>query len=194
MAKQKMETGSSGNSHPKKPRGTAVSLSSSGKRAYLSQSEVPSVSLAQATRIPRAIGEHFAYKPTTPLNVAAALEMQPMAGPFRALTGAAIAYGLTKGGASADEISIEPLGMRIVRPTREGEDQSAKREALLRPRVVGEFLRKYDAASLPREDIARNVLIDLGVPPDRAPDVLEMILEGAESVGILRVIKDKRLC
>ena len=38
------------------------------------------------------------------------------------LTGAAIAYGVTSGGPNASEIAIAPLGMRIVRPTKEGDD------------------------------------------------------------------------
>lgn len=165
---------------------------SAGKRAYLSQSDVPSFSLAQGMRIPRAIAEHYGFRPTTPLNVAAALNMQPSTGAFRQLCGAAIAYGLTKGGCHAPEISIEPLGMRIVRPTKEGDDLEAKREALLKPRVIGEFLQRYDNAPLPREDIGRNVLIDMGVPHDRVTSVQEMIIEGADSVGILKTIKDKR--
>jgi predicted nucleotide-binding protein len=146
----------------------------------------------QALRIPRAIGEHYAYKPTTPLNIAAALDMQPTSGPFRQLAGASIAYGLTGGGPNASEVSIEPLGLKIVRPISEGEDNDARREALLKPRVFGEFLRKYDKASLPREDIGRNVLVEMGVPQERAAEVLEMIVEGAETVGFLKTIKDKR--
>ena len=39
----------------------------STKRTYLSQSDVPAYSLAQAIRIPRAIGEHYAFQATTPL-------------------------------------------------------------------------------------------------------------------------------
>jgi predicted nucleotide-binding protein len=162
------------------------------KRTYLSQGDVPSYSVTQAIRVPRALAEHYAFKPATPLNVAAALDMQPSSSTFRQLCGAAIAYGLTKGGYNAPEIALEPLGLRVVRPTKEGDEIEAKREALLKPRVVGEFLRKYEGAPLPREDIGRNVLIEMGVPQDRVADVQEMILEGAEGVGILRTIKDKR--
>lgn len=170
----------------------AATKKTATRKTRLSQADVPSYSLAQAMRIPRAIAEHYGFQPTTPLNVAAALNMQPSTGSFRQLCGAAIAYGLTNGGYNAPEIAIEPLGMRIVRPTQEGDDVQSKREALLRPRVVGEFLRKYDNAPLPREDIGRNVLIDMGVPQDRVADVQEMIVEGAESVRMLKTIKDKR--
>ena len=162
------------------------------KRSYLSQVEVPGCVLEDALRIPRAIAENYAAKPASPLNVAAALEMQPNAGRFRLLTGAAIAYGVTAGGASAPEISITPLGVRIVRPTEEGDDLLARREALLRPRLVGEFLQKYNGAPLPRAEIAVNVLLEMGVPQDRADEVLDFIIQGAESVNVLREIKGKR--
>lgn len=162
------------------------------RRPYVSQTDVPACTLDEALRIPVAIAEHYAYQPSTPLSVAAAMQMQPSSGSFRELTGAAAAYGLTDGGAFADQIAISPLGMRAVRPLREGDDVLACREALLRPRVVGAFLRKYDNAPLPRVDIALNVLVELGVPRERAEKVHEFILAGAESVGFLRVINDRR--
>jgi predicted nucleotide-binding protein with TIR-like domain len=161
-------------------------------RAYLSQADVPGVSLQKALRIPTAIGDNYGYKPSSPLQVAKALDMQPSSGPFRTLTGAAIAYGLTTGGYNADVVSITPLGLRIVRPTKEGDDLTAKREALLRPRVIREFLQKYDRAPVPKESIAQNVLLELGVPDERTPDVLAMILESAEAVGFLQDIKDRK--
>lgn len=97
-----------------------------------------------------------------------------------------MAYGLTTGAAQGAEIGITPLGMRIIRPTTVGDDMAAKREALLRPRVVGEFLRDYDGAALPPDSIAKNVLMAKGVPADRLDSVLELIVESARSVGFIR--------
>lgn len=165
---------------------------SKAKRAYVSQGDIPSCDLEEALRVPRAIAEHYAYKPTTPLNVAAAMDVQSGSGRFREVSGAAAAYGLTDGGAYADQISITALGMQIVRPTAEGDDILARREALLRPKVVGGFLRKYDGAPLPRTDIGTNVLIDMGVPQDRAAKALDFIVAGAESTGMIRTIKDRK--
>ena len=119
--------------------------------------------------------------------------MQPKSGHFRALCGAAVAYGFTEGGPNAPEINITPLGMRIVRPTEDGADARARREALLKPRVVGEFLQRYHGNPLPQQQIAINVLsTDMSVPPNRAEQVLELILEGAKSVGFLHEIKDRK--
>ncbi|WP_088319571.1 hypothetical protein [Kineosporia sp. R_H_3] len=150
------------------------------------------MSLEQALRVPRAIAENYAFQPTRPLNVAGAVGMSPSSGTFRMITGASIAYGLTAGAAQAPEIGLTALGKRIVRPTTEGDDVAAKREAILRPKVVGEFLRQYDGAQLPADQIAKNVLQDKGVPVDRLDDVLELILENAQSVGFIREINGKR--
>jgi predicted nucleotide-binding protein len=161
------------------------------QRTYVSQADVPSNSLEKALRIPRAIADNYGYKPTSALQLAVALEMQPSTGGFRMLTGSAVAYGLTTGGYNASEIAITPLGMRVIRPTSEGDDVAAKREALLKPRVIREFLQKYDNAPIPREDIAQNVLMDLGVPTARTSEVLALIVESAGEVGFLRQIKER---
>lgn len=162
------------------------------ERSYVSQADIPGYSLEKAIKVPAAIGDNYGFKPATPLQVAKALDVQPSSSGFRMLAGAAIAYGLTNGGYNAETISITPLGMRIVRPTAEGDDLAAKREALLRPRVTREFLQKYNGAPIPKESIAQNVLLELGVPQERTADVLKLILEGAEAVGFLQDIKDRR--
>lgn len=179
---------------PPRPQKKSASAQSKNdvSRSRISQSDFPAFSLEQAIRIPRALSDHFAGSPTQPLFVAKALNSQPNSGPFRTLTGAAIAYGLTDGGWNASEIKLTDLGRRIVRPLAEGDDASAMREALLRPRVIGDFIRKYDGSPLPREDIAQNVLHDMGVPSDRTKEVLSLIIEGAESVKLIQHIKDKK--
>lgn len=161
-------------------------------RVYLSQADVPSFSLANALRVAIAIRDNYGYKPTTPLQLAKALDMSPGSSTFRMLTGASIAYGVTSGGSNAETISITPLGMRIVKPTAEGDDLAAKREAVLKPRVIREFLEKYNGAPLPKDMIAENVLFDMAVPKDRTAEVLKLVLDSAESVGFLTDIKDRK--
>jgi hypothetical protein len=83
------------------------------------------------------------------------------------------------------------LARRILRPTEENADVAAKREAVLRPRIFGEFLHNYDGHPFPRTDIAANVLEGMGVPRDKTAEVLERIEASARSVGFLEQIKDK---
>jgi hypothetical protein len=161
-------------------------------RSYVSQADIPGLSLEKALKVATAIAENYGYKATTPLQVAKALEVAPTTGGFKMLAGASIAYGLTTGGYNAENISISPLGMRIVRATAEGDDLAAKREALLKPRVIREFMTKYNGAPVPKDGIGQNVLMEMGVPKDRTAEVLRLILDGAETVGFLQTIRDRK--
>ena len=69
---------------------------------------------------------------------------------------------------------------------------AAKREALLKPRIIGDFLRHYDGAALPTDAIAKNVLLDKGVPADRVDDVYSLIIDGANAVGFISEWSGKR--
>jgi hypothetical protein len=161
------------------------------KRTYLKQSDVPSASLDEALRIPQALFDHYAGKAAAPLYVAKALNVDPKGSQLKVLSGAAIAFGLIEGGAQATSISVTELARRILRPKAENIDVTARREAVLGPRVFGDFLRNYDGHPFPRHDIALNVLEDLGVPRDKAAEVLERIEASAKSVGFLEEIKGK---
>lgn len=158
-------------------------------RTYLSQSEVPAHPLSGALRVPKAISDNYGKNPTKPLRVAQAMDLSPGSSGFRMLCGASIAYGLTDGGYNSDVISITSLGRRIVAPTSEGDDEAAKREAMLTPRVNKEFLNKYNGSKLPPSPIAKNVLEEMGVPTERAGDVYAQIVEGAKDVGFIREVR-----
>jgi predicted nucleotide-binding protein len=108
------------------------------------------------------------------------------------LCGAAIAYGLTSGGYNAAQISVTDLAKQIIEPQEEGADLAGKREAVIKPRIIREFLSKYSGSPLPREDIGLNVLKGMNVPADRAKQVWDMLLRSAESVGFLQTIKDRK--
>ena len=138
---------------------------------------------------PSAISDNFGKAPTKPLRVAQGMDMSPTSSLFRMLCGAAIAYGLTEGGYSSEQISITPLGKRIVAPTIDGDDLAARCEATLRPRVLRDFLTRYNGSKLPSAIIGRNVLEELGTPTDKTETVYNLIVDSARSVGFLREVK-----
>jgi hypothetical protein len=158
-------------------------------RKYVSQADVPGQSLDVALKVPRAIADSFGKAPTKPLRVAQAMDISPGSSTFRQVCGAAIAYGVTEGGYNSEAISLTPLGRRIVAPTKEGDDLLAMREAVLRPRIVRDFLTRYNGSKLPAEPIARNVLEETGVPPERTAIVYTLIIDNARAVGFLRDVK-----
>ena len=159
----------------------------------ISQTDLPRASLERALRLPRALIDQFAGEPATPLDLAMAVGVKPSSSGWRALTGAAIGYGLTEGGYNASTISLTALGRRVVSPQEEGEDIEALREACLKPRVIAGFLSRYDGNKFPREDIARNVLQgQFDVPAARAEEALSMIVENAETIGAFRTMGGDR--
>lgn len=159
------------------------------KRTRISQSDFPNFPLEEALRIAKGIWEHYAGKGTAPHNVAMALNLSPTSGGWRNLCGASLAYGLTEGGYNASEISLTDLGRRAVAPTAEGDDSIALQEAALKPRILGDFFRHYDRAKFPRDDIAANVLIQKGIPKDRAESVLAMLKRNGDYVGFIKQTK-----
>ncbi|KFZ32129.1 hypothetical protein IDSA_05545 [Pseudidiomarina salinarum] len=162
------------------------------RKKRLNQSDVPAYSLEHAMRVSIAVFENYAGGPAKPIDVAAAMDLSPTSSQFRMLTGSSIAYGLTEGGAQSQEIALTDLARKILEPLEEGTDMYGKRDALLKPKIIGEFLRKYDGSPIPKNQIAENVLGSMGVPKDRVSDVLVLILAGAESLELITEIKGKK--
>lgn len=162
------------------------------KRVIVSQAEFPNLPLEQVLRMPKAIWDDFAGKGTAPLRVAMSLGVTPTSGPWRNLCGTSIAYGLTEGGYNASEIKVTALGLKIVRPTEEGDVEAGLKEAILKSRIPREFLLKYDNAKFPKDLIAKNVLIDMGLPKERADQGLDILKANAEFAGVLVDIKGEK--
>lgn len=159
------------------------------RQVRVSQSDVPRHALGEAVRVARAIEDHYGGAAVSPMDVATSLDSTPSSSWFRTLTGAALAYGLTEGAYNAPEIRLTDLGRRIVAPTEEGDDLTALREALVRPRVIREFLTRYDRKKLPPSNIAQNVLAGLGVAKEATARTHEVLLESARNAGALRKMK-----
>jgi predicted nucleotide-binding protein len=159
------------------------------KRSQLSQSDFPIGSLAEAPRIARALNDNFAGGNTAPHDIAMAIDLSPTSSQWRMLAGCALAYGLTTGSFSADKIGLTDLGRRIVAPVADGEDRTASVEATLRPRIMREFFQKYDKNKFPRDDIAKNVLVQMGIPRERVDRCLEILLENGKSLTLIRDTK-----
>jgi hypothetical protein len=169
-----------------KSKEVPAAAETSKRRAYVKQTDVPRHTLNEALRVAQAISDEYAKQPTKPLDVAIALDLVPTGRAFEYLTGASVAYGLTEGGAQADQISLTELGRRVVAPLKEGDDLAAQREAFLRPRVIREFLTRYNNEAVPKDSIAGNVLKSMGVPDGEIERVLNLILDGALALGLIK--------
>ena len=161
-------------------------IESPEKRTYFKQADFPQTTLQQAQQIASAIVDNFASDGGSPPDIALALEISPTSSAWPALAGASVAYGLTKGGVNANVITLTPLGKKLVAPEEEGEDIAARREAILKPRILREFFERYRRAKFPSDTIAANVLKSLTLPTDRIKNALEIIKENGRYAGIIR--------
>jgi len=172
-----------------KPQNSKQLDNSKVAKRYVSQSDVPRYSLNDALRVAQAIADNYGKAPTKPLNIAAALDLAPASGQFRMLIGASSAYGLTEGSYHSDYVSLTDLGRRIVASAVEEDELPARREAFLRPRVIREFLTQYNSSKIPVERIGRNVLEEMGVPPDATERTFNLIINGGRELGVIRELK-----
>lgn len=170
---------------------TAKSVDSSdGRSRRISQADIPRHSLREALTVAQSVTDNFAGKNAAPHQVAMALDISPTSSAWRSLTGAAMAYGLTKGGYNSDLIELTELGRRATAPMEEGDDIKARAEAALKPRVFSGFFGKYQRAKFPADNIAKNVLThEFGVPPERQDDVLTTLKDNGAFVGFIHQTK-----
>lgn len=159
------------------------------RKTRVSQSDLPQAKLSEAVKIPHAIWDNYAGDATPPHEVAIALNISPTSSTWRVLTGAAVAYGLTRGAYNADSIELTDLGRRFVSPQVEGEDDAALAQAAMIPAIPSEFYKKYNRAKWPKPEIAANVLIGFGVPKEKAGEIVKLVEENARLVGFIRETK-----
>lgn len=163
----------------------SVSQQAQDDKKKVAQTDFPIFALDQAVRIANGLWDNFAGKDAEPHQLALALDMSPTSGTWRNLCGSALGYGLTNGGYGANLIGLTELGRKIVSPLADGDDVLALREACLKPRIMGEFFRRYDKAKMPRDEIAQNVLVSLGLPKERAASALDVLKRNGERCGLI---------
>jgi predicted nucleotide-binding protein len=164
----------------------STTTGSTAKRTYFKQIDFPQTTLQQAQRIASAIVDNFAGDGGSPPDIALALQISPTSSAWPALSGASVAYGLTTGGVNAKVIKLTELGRKLVAPEKEGDDLAARREGILKPRILRDFFERYRRAKLPNDAVAANVLKTLSLPTDRVQDALEIIKANGRYAGIIR--------
>lgn len=158
-------------------------------KARTSQKDFPRVSLQDALRVPQAIYDHFAGRPANSPSIAMALDISPTSSAWRVLTGASVGYGLTDGAYNSAQIGPTAIAKKFCQPTEEGAERGALAEALLTPTISRAFFERYHRQKFPRDDIGRNVLIELGIPTEDAEEALEIIKKNGQFAGAIQSTK-----
>jgi len=164
----------------------ASDKAASAKRTYFKQADFPQSELQQAQKIAASLVDNFGGTEASPPDIALAIGISPTSSGWQNLTGSSIAYGLTDGGVNASRIKLTPIGRKLVAPENEGDDLAARREAIMKPRILKEFFEKYRRAKFPNDIIGANVLKALGIPAERAQAALEVVKANGKYAGIIR--------
>jgi hypothetical protein len=62
----------------------------------------------------------------------------------------------------------------------------ARREAIMKPRILKKFYERYRRARFPNDAIGVNVLKSFGIPSERAQSALEIVKANGKYAGMIR--------
>lgn len=158
-------------------------------RILIKQTDIPSVTLEEAIKVPKAIWDDCGGKPTPPFQVADAVGISQTSTNWRYLSGASSAYSLTNGASGSRYIELTEIGKKVAAPTAEDEDKVALLSAVMTPSILNKFYKFYDGSKLPKESIVKNKLQEMGVNKEKVDEVYELIIKNGYFTGIIRNTK-----
>lgn len=171
----------------------SVTSENSKKRRGRSIGETfPRNSLLESLKISQAIVDNNAGKPYDRLLIADAIGLSPSGSPFRTLITSSSRYGLTKGGYNAPTISLTQTGTSIVKPTMDGEKESALKTALLTPPLFKKILEHYNKSPLPTETMLKNNLErTFSVDHRDVESAYKILMNNLHDLGLIKSISGK---
>lgn len=163
------------------------------QRNIVVQTNFPQVSLTEALSIPGAIWTHYNGNPTHPIDVASALNRTVTNDSWRYLTGAAVAYDLTSGGYRASQIKLTSLGKRIVSQVKQQDVINAKREAIMKPRLMRTFFEHFNKLKFPDDAEIKHFLSNFGLPENKMQNAIRILKENAYEAQVLKYADNNQL-
>ncbi len=175
-------------SNPKRPaqaRATSKTDDSPKERNTFSGEALPRRTLEQAVRVPEILHLTFAGKPATRTEITRTLGIGVRSANTHYLFASAQSYGLVV--REVEQFSLLETGRKIVAPTYDGEEKEARLKAVLTPSILSKFYTDYNGHQIPGAAHFPNVLENrFGVPRDRVEEAIQLLLDNARFVGILR--------
>lgn len=151
------------------------------------QRPFPRDTLEKALKIAGTIQDQNNGEPMKRIFVADHLKIKPESSNFRYLVSSSHRYGLTKGGAQAEYLSLTPLGESIAKIKDERQKIPFLQEALQKVKVFKDFYQRYRDARLPSDDYAKNLLKDeFKVPEEHLDECLNLIITNGRFTEIIQ--------
>lgn len=150
----------------------------------------PPLTLARALEVPGAILHQASGMTVSRLTLAELLDTTPTSSVLRELVASSRFYGLTNGGINAQEFSLTELGTRAASEDPEERDPALK-EAVLKVAPYRSFFEAFKEKKVPGKSPMREFLMrDAEVEESRVSEVIEFILDDAQTAGLVRKVKN----
>lgn len=166
---------------------TARQASPTSKRAVArtaAHPKYPRHAVEKALRIPKAIFDQNAGKPTSLADTAKFTTGGKVNGPFNVEVSSSKKYGFIK----SELGKVVPLdrARRALAPQTETDRLTALREAVLAAPTLAEVYSHYRGENLPDDQFFRNALVDrFGIPADKVAEFLDVFYESTRSAQLL---------
>ncbi|MBV9497586.1 MAG: hypothetical protein JOZ54_25340 [Acidobacteria bacterium] len=151
----------------------------------------PRHSVKKALRVPRAILDQNAGKPSTDRE---ALKFAGLAyhGPSRVEISSSIKYGLLER-PSEGTVAITDLAKKILRPQGPSDELDGLREAVLKAPAIADVYKHYRGENIPDEQFFRNALADtFGIPEDKIDEFRSVFFEDLDDAQLIEDVGGKK--
>ena len=163
----------------------ATAAGASRKRTRLTRT-YPVHTLEEALAVPTAVYEANSGLPFDRVLLARELDTTPSSSAFTMKLSSSARYGLTKGGAGEERVSLTGLGESLVGPQHPDERRRALVEVSLNPEPFRRFYEMLDGKKVPGDSYAENVLRrELGLQPELTAECLRIIKKNGLLTGII---------
>jgi len=159
--------------------------STEGKKAA---ARFPRTTFENALVVGEAIQQHAAGQKIRRLTLFEKMDKSPESGPSRMMVTNSGGYGISVGGYTAEFIELTEMGQKATSPEN---SPAGKAKARFQLAIAGipAFYALYElnkGKRLPSPEVMRDSLADIGVEEARRKECVEIFLENAKFVGLLR--------
>ncbi|HEX4159874.1 MAG TPA: hypothetical protein VHY79_15515 [Rhizomicrobium sp.] len=174
------------NARKKRGRKTRRAKSS----AEQAQAKFPRHSLSKVLRIPRAILDQNAGRPSTETEVAAFVGVG-LGGPLRVEISSALKFGLLER-PETGKIQPSALAKKILRPQVPSDELDGYREAVLNAPEISDVYKHYRGENLPDDQFLQNTLVETyKIPAARFGEFKQVFMDSLEVAQLLDRHGDK---
>ncbi len=144
----------------------------------------PRHAVERALRIPKAIYDQNAGKPTSLADAARFSTGGKVNGPFRVEVASSKKYGFLR--SEDGNIVPEERARKAIAPQSENDRTDAMREAVLAAPDLADVYNHYRGENLPDEHFFQNALTDrFGIPSDKVKEFSEIFFDSMESAALI---------